>query len=281
MLDVNQASLSLWCPDLQGKTAIVTGAGRYHSIGRQIALELARQGVKIILTGTGRSAASFSMEEQEMGWRDTESVLDEVRGLGSDGMSVVLDVGDADAVSALLETVTQNFGGADFLINNAGAAVGKDRTPLHELAIEEWHRVMRVNLDGAFYMSRGVASHLMKQGRSGAIVNISSIASRQCLPNSGAYSASKLAMNAMSRTMALELAPHGIRVNAVLPGLVKTSRIALASTEQWDDFVRAYTPLGRAGDGTEIANMCTFLCSNRASWITGQEIAVDGGTSWR
>lgn len=280
MAKVEQEARALWCADMQGKTAIVTGAGRFYSIGRQIALELARQGVNIVLTGTGRDPSTFSAEEQEKGWRDIESVLDEVRALGADGMAAVLDISDADAVADLLENVAQKYGVADYLINNAGAAVGADRAPLHELAIDEWQRVMRVNLDGAFYMSRGVARQLIAQKKPGVIVNISSIASRQCLPHSGAYSSSKSAMNAMSRTMAMELAPHGIRVNALLPGLVKTSRVALANTPEWDEFVRGFTPLGYAGDGTEIANMCTFLCSERASWITGQEIAVDGGTSW-
>lgn len=281
MKDASSGSNPPWCNDMRGKTAIITGAGRYHSIGRQIALELARQGVNIALTGTGRPPSNFTAAEQAQDWRDIDSVLDEVRALGSDGLACTLDVGDAAAVSAFMERVTTQLDGADFLINNAGAAVGNDRMPLHELAIEEWYRVMRVNLDGTFYMSGCMARQLIRQGKSGAIVNISSIASRQCLANSGAYSSSKAALNAMSRTMAMELAPHGIRVNAVLPGLVKTSRVALADTEQWDDFVKAYTPLGFAGDGTEIAQMCTFLCSDRAKWITGQEIAVDGGSSWR
>jgi 3-oxoacyl-[acyl-carrier protein] reductase/meso-butanediol dehydrogenase/(S,S)-butanediol dehydrogenase/diacetyl reductase len=272
-----------WCPELKGKCAIVTGAGRFRSIGRQIALELARQGVNIVLTGTGRDPSRFPSEEREIGWNDITSVAAEVKAAGADALPLVSDVGDPRSVDGVMAAAIDRFGGIDVLINNAGAAIGADRAPVVELAVEEWNRVLRVNLDGAFLMSRAAAQAMIARGKGGAIVNISSIGSRQAIARSAAYTASKAALNALSRVMAVELAPHDIRVNAVLPGLVKTSRLAeldLSKGDQWDAFVKSYVPLGVAGDGSEIAWMCTFLCSDMGRWITGQDICVDGGSTW-
>jgi 3-oxoacyl-[acyl-carrier protein] reductase/meso-butanediol dehydrogenase/(S,S)-butanediol dehydrogenase/diacetyl reductase len=270
-----------WCPELQGRTAIITGAGRYRSIGRQIALELARQGVNILLTGTGRSPSSYPQEEQEIGWQDIASVVGEIEALGAQGLAMVSDVSDPEAVDAVVNAAINRFGGVDILINNAGATVGEDRVPLFELDIEQWQRVIRINLDGAFYMARAAAREMVARGHGGTIINISSIGSRLCSPTSGAYAASKAGLNAMSRVMALELAKHRITVNALLPGIVMTSRISsFSEREDFDEALAALVPLGVPGDGTEIANMCTYLASDMGNWITGQDITVDGGQSW-
>jgi 3-oxoacyl-[acyl-carrier protein] reductase/meso-butanediol dehydrogenase/(S,S)-butanediol dehydrogenase/diacetyl reductase len=277
-----QANRGCWCPELKGRTAIITGAGRFRSIGRQIALELARQGVNIVLTGTGRDPARYPAEEREIGWKDIASVAEEVQAAGAGALSVVSDVSDAAAVESVIAATTNRFGAVDILINNAGAAVGADRVPVSEIAEEEWNRVLRTNLDGAFLMARAVARAMIRREQGGAIVHISSIAAREARAATAAYTTSKAGLNALSRVMAMELAPHRIRVNALLPGLVKTSRLeALQKSGGWDEFVKRYTPLGVAGDGTEVAWMCTFLCSDMGQLITGQDIAVDGGSSWR
>lgn len=271
-----------WCPELKGKTAIITGAGRYRSIGRQVALELARQGVNLVLTGTGRDPASYPAEERRIGWRDIDGVAAEAEAAGAKALPIVSDVGDAGSVDEMIAATIDRFGGIDILVNNAGAARGADRVPIADVPVEEWEKVLRINLDGAFLMSRAAARAMIDQSRGGAIINISSIASRQAAAQSGAYSVSKAGLNTLSRVMAMELAPHRIRVNSVLPGLIATSRLGdLPEGDGWDAFVKAYTPLGVTGDGREIAWMCTYLCSDMGQWITGQDIAVDGGSSWR
>ena len=281
MIDEQAPNRGRWCPELVGKTAIVTGAGRYLSIGRHIALELARQGVNVVLTGTGRDPSRYPPGEQAIGWKDIDSVAAEIMAVGAGALPIVSDIGDPASVAAVVDAAVDRFGTVDIVINNAGAAYGADRVPLVDLPFAEWQRVMRTNLDGALLMAQAAARVMIAKGQGGSIVNISSIASRHAVPTSGAYTASKAAMNAMSRVMAMELAPHRIRVNAVLPGLVETTRMGtLRAMDSWDQFVKGYVPLGVASDGPDIAWMCAFLCSDMGAWITGQDIAVDGGSSW-
>jgi 3-oxoacyl-[acyl-carrier protein] reductase/meso-butanediol dehydrogenase/(S,S)-butanediol dehydrogenase/diacetyl reductase len=275
-------SRSLWAPELKGRTAIVTGAGRLRSIGRPVALELARQGVNIVLTGTGRDPASYPPDEKDVGWRDIESVADEVRAAGAQALALVSDVADPAAVAETVEKAAGRFGSIDILVNNAGAARAGDRIPIVDLPLGEWERVVRVNLTGAFLMAQAAARAMIVQGRGGSIINISSIASRLAPAEVGVYATTKAGLNALSHAMAMELAPHRIRVNAVLPGIIETARMDdLGRGEVWQDFIDRMIPLKTPGDGMEIAYMCAFLCSDMGAWITGQDIAVDGGTSWR
>lgn len=270
-----------WAPGIAGKTALVTGAGRMHSIGRAVAVELARQGANVVVTGTGRHPDHYPPEERAAGWRDIESVTDEIERLGVQAMAIVSDVRDEHAVTGMVESVIKRFGGIDILVNNAGAARGGDRGPIVDMPFDQWSRVLRVNLDGVFLTSQAVTRHMIARGKGGSVVNVSSIASRNASPGNGAYTASKAAVNALSRTMALELAEHGIRVNSVLPGIIDTSRTAdIGRDEVWNDFVAQFTPLGVAGKASEVADLCVYLCSDRAKWITGQDFAIDGGSTW-
>jgi len=270
-----------WCPELAGKTAIVTGAGRYRGIGRQIAMELARQGVNLVLTGTGRDPTHYPPEEKRIGWNDIDSVADEAQTLGVRVLAMVSDVGDVRAGREVVSATVERFGGADILINNAAAGVGHDRAPVIDLPLEEWERVLRINLHGCFIMAQAGARAMVERGQGGTILNISSIASHLAPANRAPYAVSKAGLETLSRVMALELAPHRIRVNAVLPGLIKTARAAtMSETDRWDGYVKSFVPMGAPGDGSEIAWMCTYLCSDMGQWITGQNIAVDGGTSW-
>ncbi len=261
-----------------GKVAVVTGAGRMRSIGRPIALALARAGCDVVLTGTGRALESYPQEEQDAGWRDIESVADEVRALGRRALPVVTSVADPEAVDALVAQVVAHFGRVDFLVNNAGAARGGDRVPVTELALDVWKRVMDTNLNGTFYMSRAFAQQMSAQGEGGAIVNISSLAARLLAPDTAAYATTKVAINALTTIMAGELGPKNIRVNVVAPGIIDTSRLDDVPRGQvWNDMVAAFIPLGRAGTGEDVANMVAFLCSEQGAWITGQTIYIDGG----
>jgi NAD(P)-dependent dehydrogenase (short-subunit alcohol dehydrogenase family) len=263
---------------LDGKVAVVTGAGRKRSIGRAVAIELARAGCDVVLTGTGRPRDQYPADEIETGWRDIESVADEVRALGRRALPVVSDVSDPEAVDALAARVVDELGGVDIVVNNAGAARGADRVPVVDLDPELWHRVIDVNLHGTFYMSRAFGRRLVEQGSGGSIVNISSILGKLMSANTAAYAASKAAIHALTCAMAEELGRERIRVNAICPGLVDTFRMDdVGRGDRWDAMVARQIPLDRAGTGEDVAWMVTFLCSDQGAWITGQLYNVDGG----
>lgn len=261
-----------------GKVAVITGAGRMRSIGRPIALALAQAGCDVVLTGTGRPVESYPADEQEVNWRDIESVADEIRQLGRRALPLVSDVSKPEAVEALVARVVDEFGRVDFLVNNAGAARGGDRVPVTELSLDTWQRVMDVNLNGTFYMSRAFAKWMGEQGEGGAIINISSLAAQLLAPDTSAYATTKVAINGLTTIMARELGPKKIRVNVVAPGIIDTSRLDDVPRGQvWDEMVDAFIPLGRAGTGEDIAHLVAFLCSEQGAWISGQTIYVDGG----
>ena len=267
--------------ELAGKVAIVTGAGRMRSIGRPIARLLARAGADIVVTGTGRSPDRYPEDEKAAGWRDIESVADEVRAEGARCLALVSDVRDEAAVDELVARTVREFGRLDIVVNNAGAARGEDRVASVDLSYAAWKQVVVTNLDGTFLLSRAAARHLVKQGQGGSIVNISSIASKLAPANTAAYAASKAGINALSHSLAMELAPHKIRVNAVCPGVIDTYRMDdVGRGEAWQQMIKQMIPLGAPGDGWEIAEMTLFLVSSRGAWITGQSINVDGGTVW-
>lgn len=262
----------------EGKVAVVTGAGRMRSIGRPIAVELARAGCDLVLTGSGRAADTYPADEQAAGWRDIQSVAEEVRALGRKALTLVSDVRDPAAVAALAERVVSEFGRVDFVINNAGSTRGGDRIPATELPLEQWQRVINTNLDGSFYMSRSFAQQMKRLGHGGVIINISSIAGRMRMPNTAAYATSKAAIDALTTVLAGELGADGIRVNSVAPGMIDTSRMDdVPRGKVWDEIVRNNIPLQRAGTGADIAHTVVFLCSEQGAWITGQTIYVDGG----
>jgi 3-oxoacyl-[acyl-carrier protein] reductase len=270
--------MTLALTGLDNKVAVVTGAGRMRSIGRAIAVTLARAGCDVVVTGSGRPADSYPEEEQKAGWRDIESVADEIRALGRRALAVVSNVADPVAVEALADQVTAAFGRADFIINNAGSTRGPDRIPVVELPVEEWRKVVDINLNGVFYMCRAFAQRMIGQGDGGVIVNISTVGSRLLAPATAAYATSKVAVNGLSTVLAGELGQYGIRVNVVAPGLIDTSRMDdMGRGETWNAYVQGRIALGRAGTGDDIADMVAFLCSDQASWITGQTIFVDGG----
>ena len=262
---------------LEGKVAVVTGAGRMRSIGRPIAVELARAGCDVVLTGTGRAPERYPDDEKQAGWRDIDSVAEEVRALGRRALPVISDVSDPEAVDRLLADVLGTFGRVDIVVNNAAAARGADRVPVIDLDVELWRTVINVNLNGTFYMSRAFGRALAEQGDGGSIVNISSDAGKMMSGNTAAYSASKAGIHALTCAMASELGKADVRVNAICPGIVDTYRLDdIPRGQQWDDFV-ARVPLGRASSGDDIAWMTVFLCSDQGSWITGQLYSVNGG----
>jgi 3-oxoacyl-[acyl-carrier protein] reductase len=262
-----------------GKVAVVTGAGRMRSIGRPIAVALAAAGCDVVLTGTGRSPDRYPADEQAAGWRDIESVADEIRALGRRAVPVVSDVRDADAVAQLASRVELELGRVDIVVNNAGAARGPDRKPVIDLDVDAWKTVIDTNLNGTFFMSREFGRRLAERGNGGSIVNISSIGGKIMGAGTAAYAASKAGIHALTCAMASEMGRHQVRVNAVCPGIIDTSRMDdVPRGEAWDRLVSTQIPLGRAGTGDDVAWMVAYLCSDQGSWITGQLYTVDGGT---
>ncbi len=263
---------------LDGKVAVVTGAGRMRSIGRPIAVELARAGCDVVLTGSGRAPERYPDDEKEAGWRDIDSVAEEVQALGRRALPVISDVSNPESVDRLVAEVLGTFGRVDIIVNNAAAARGADRVPVIDLDIELWRTVIEVNLNGTFYMSRAFGRALAEQGEGGSIVNISSDAGKVMAARMAAYSASKAGIHALTSAMAAELGGAGVRVNAICPGIIDTNRFDdVPRGQQWDNLV-ARIPLGRAGHGEDIAWLTVYLCSDQGSWITGQLYSINGGT---
>jgi 3-oxoacyl-[acyl-carrier protein] reductase/meso-butanediol dehydrogenase/(S,S)-butanediol dehydrogenase/diacetyl reductase len=270
--------MGLLLDGFDNKVAVVTGAGRMRSIGRPIALTLARAGCDLVLTGTGKSPDRYPEDEKAVGWRDVESVAEEIRALGRRALAVVSDVADPDAVQALSRKVVAELGRVDFVINNAGSTRGQDRQPVVTLPVSEWQRVIATNLHGSFYMCQAFAQRMIEGGQGGAIINISTLGARLLAAGTAAYASSKLAINGLTTILSGELGQHGIRVNGVCPGLIDTSRLDdVGRGDAWNRLVKAFIPLGRAGTGADIANMVAFLCSDQGAWISGQNIYVDGG----
>ena len=264
---------------LDGKVALVTGAGRMRSIGREIALALARAGCDVLITGSGRAPEQYPDEEKAAGWRDVDSVADEIRALGRRALPVVCDVSSEEACVALVERCVAELGRVDILVNNASASRGPDRRNVVDLEPAVWRHVIDVNLHGPFYLSQGAARQMVAQGAGGSIVNISSIAGKLLPAQHAAYAASKAGLQALTAAMASELGRNGIRVNAICPGIIDTSRLddIPRADGTWDRLLSQYVPLGRAGRPEEVAALAAFLCSEQGAWISGQFYSIDGG----
>jgi NAD(P)-dependent dehydrogenase (short-subunit alcohol dehydrogenase family) len=269
--------MTLSLTGLESKVALITGAGRMRSIGRGIAQALAQAGCDIVVTGSGRDPELYPDEEKQAGWRDIESVAEEVRAMGRRALPLVSDVSDLEAVQGLADEVLQAMGRIDFVINNAGASRAGDRAPVVDVSPEVWRNVINVNLNGTFYMSQVFGRKLIEQGEGGAIINISSIGGKLMAPTTAAYAASKAGIHALTCAMSGEVGPHGIRVNAICPGIVMTSRLDDLSQEQWAGIIDSYIPLKKAGEPADIGNMVAYLCSDQGAWVNGQLYSVDGG----
>ncbi|MBI2906413.1 MAG: SDR family oxidoreductase [Chloroflexi bacterium] len=264
--------------ELSGKVAIVTGAGRLRGIGRSTALALARAGADLVITGTGRPPETFPADEKAVGWRDIESVADQIGESGVRALPLVVDISKSDQVDAMVERTLADFGRIDILVNNAAYSRGPDRVPAVEMTEEVWRRCIDVDINGTFLTSRAVARVLIRQAQGGRIVNIASLSGKRARPNRAAYVTAKFGIVGLTQALAWELGPHGINVNCICPGTIDTSRVDdHGRGEEWQRYITGNCALRRAGSPGEIAGLAVFLCSAAADFIVGQSINMDGG----
>jgi glucose 1-dehydrogenase len=252
---------------LRGKNVLVTGGT--SGIGQAIAVRFAESGANVAINYVRRAAEAAETEQQ------VHACVARVQQAGVRDVLVGADVSDEGAVAAMVAETIDELGGVDILVNNAGIQISR---PSHELSTADFEKVLAVNLRGAFLCAREVIKHLLETDKSGAIVNISSV--HQEIPKPGylGYSVSKGGMQNLTRTLALEYASRGIRVNAVGPGATVTP-----INRAWiDDPVKSaqvtsHIPIPRPGTADEMAGVVCFLASDDAAYVTGQTIFVDGG----
>jgi len=274
--------------DFKGKVALITGAARKRGMGHATAIRLARCGADVVVNGRYRPPEEFPEEENAEGWKGLESVVEEVESLGVRGLAITADITDRQQVQEMVAKVVKDFGHIDILVANAGVYVQR---PFLETEEAQWHRHIEINLTGVFYCGQAVARH-MAERKSGVIVNIASLSGKVGRANVSAYTASKFGVVGLTQVMAIELGPYHIRVNAICPGRFLTDMSDYAQACQMAgekeisiteaahtihaDAVN-FTPLGRLGHPEDAASLIAFLCSDEASFITGQSINIDGG----
>ena len=274
---------------LSDKVALVTGAARKRGIGRAIALRLAKDGADVVVSGLPRDPSTYPAHERGEGWKGVQSVAEEIRALGRRGVAIDCDVAVKAQVDEMFARAVGELGGIDILVNNAALPSEAGAAPIAEMDDANWYRTVDVNLNGLYLVTKAAARRMIAQGRGGAIINISSAAGRMGIPKYGAYCATKWAMVGFTQQLAIELAPHHIRVNCTCPGSTdtdmmdgtfgRTGRAIGMPAEAAKKFLLERVPMGRQGSSEEQAAAVSFLASDDASYITGQTLNVDGGLS--
>jgi 3-oxoacyl-[acyl-carrier protein] reductase len=242
---------------LDGKVIIVTGASR--GIGRSVAIELAKLGAKVVINYAGNEAAA-------------EEVKSIIVAAGGQAIVVKADVGNIEAVDAMVNETINTFGKIDILVNNAG--ITRDNL-LMRMKEEDWDAVININLKGVFVCTKAVSRIMMKQ-RSGKIINMTSVVGVMGNAGQANYAAAKAGVIGFTKSMAKELASRGITVNAIAPGYISTDMTAVLSEQLKEDLAKKI-PVGRLGRPEDVAAAVAFLASDLANYITGQTLNVDGG----
>lgn len=247
--------------EMKGKVALVTGGA--SGIGRATALAFAQKGASVVITDVA----------DQMG----QEVAQQIQSQQGKAIYIHVDVSRAEEVEKAVQTTVETFGRLDYGFNNAG--ISGVSASAADYPLEEWARVISINLSGVFYSMKYELQQMLKQG-SGAIVNMSSILGQVGFANSVAYASAKHGVIGMTETAAIENAPKGIRVNAVCPGFIETPLLTGAGMTRGTDLYNAIArlhPMGRLGLSEEVATLVVWLCSDEASFITGEAVRVDGG----
>jgi 3-oxoacyl-[acyl-carrier protein] reductase len=242
---------------LKNKVAMITGAGR--GLGREMALRFAREGARVVIADIDEATA--------------QAVAAEIASIPGEALALKVDVSDPSLVTAAIEEVVKRYGQLDVLVNNAGIG---SCVPVLDMTLAEWDRNLRVNLTGTFLCAQAAARVMVRQG-GGRIVNIASISGQRGGVGRAAYGAAKAGVIQLTRVMAVELAAHGVAVNAISPGPVDTEQSRGTHTPATRRAYLERIPLKRYGEGSEIAAAAVFLASEEASFIAGHVLNVDGG----
>ena len=243
---------------LDGQAALVTGASR--GIGRGIAIEFAREGADV--------AVNYRRDEES-----ARATVTDIERLGRRAIAVQADVADWPAVEAMVAHTLEAFGRLDIAVANSGVA---SRTQsVWDMDVDHWHKVMGVDLHGAFYTCKATAKHLVAQRR-GSIILVSSIGADVCAPFGAPYYVAKAGVNALTKVLAKECAPAGVRVNCIAPGLIETD-MGTRLMKAYGDALLNGIPLGRPGQPEDIGRAAAYLASDDAGFITGKVLRIDGG----
>ena len=245
---------------LDGKVAIVTGAA--SGIGQAIAIVMASEGASVVIDYVG-------------GPDGANQTVQTITSAGGKAVAVAADVSQPDQVANLVGQAVSTFGRLDIFVNNAGIEY---KHPITEFPLDQWNKIIAVNLTGPFLCTQAAAKQMIAQGGSGRIINISSIHQDLPMPTNAPYCASKGGLRMLMRTVAVELAPHGITVNNIGPGAVYTPIDAdVQANPEMEKALMAEIPMGRWGKPEEIASLAVFLASDDAGYITGSTYYIDGG----
>lgn len=248
---------------LQNKSVIVTGAGQ--GIGRAFAQGLADEGAKVVIA--------------EINSENANAVADEITANGGVALALPTDVSDPDSTEQMARMTIETYGSIDVLVNNAAIYYGLQMKPFDEISLEEWRRLMAVNVDSLFYCSRAVVPHMRKQGE-GRIINMASGAFHLPVPGIAHYITSKGAVIGFTRALACDLGDAGIRVNAIAPGFVMTEASRKLAGPELAEAIASRQCIKRSQEAEDLVGAVIFLASDDSAFFTGQTMTVDGGTSF-
>ena len=275
-------------PELEGKVAVITGAGRRKGLGEAMARRLAAEGCKVVLTDIGHAQGDHMPESAIGTSAEMDEIVAEINGDGGTAAGFACNVLEPAEVAAAAAFAVEQFGSLDIWVNNAG--IGYLMKPIVEMDISEWDSVLGVNLRGVFLGIQAAAKVMIEQGRGGKIINIGSQASKSGFGHASAYTTSKHGVVGLTRVAAMELGAHGINVNTICPNHVTTglgawqnqhfSGVTGKGMDKYMDDMRDRIPLGRPGLQEDIAKACAFLCSDQAAYMTAESMNVSGGEEY-